>query len=643
MGIQLKNNASGTLATAISASDTGIVLTTGNGASFPALGASDYFYATLESTGGTFEVIKVTVRSGDSMTVVRAQEGSTANSFAAGSCIELRVTAASVVDLVGENDNALRADLAASTGSSLVGFLQAGANAILRTTQAKLRDTVSVKDFGAVGNGTTNDSVAIQAAVNTGKSVFFPEGTYLISPAIQVSTTGQNLFGVGDKSILLTTTDIETIYTSTPVFGVVIANLFFSNTVAEGAGGPTKFQIHFGTGASGCVVRECNFLTALTGAIVRTTHHAGIWYEGANLNSILDCTFGQAQILMGSTDSTIRGGFVYSFSFEYAIQIVSAGEVLVDSVRGILGGPALGCISMPNGGLYNKIVNNYFGGSYTTINIGNGITGDQQQALHIGGNTFHSVDGIGVYLTNSTGVSITGNNFFAGDAKQNDPTFLIPGNQDVLIESNIFPTSNVVIANNTFRRFNGPIEDGMPGIGKAYAIQLSGAFTAVNNVVSDNVFSNADRYYSPAIAGIAPQNIKVGNIGIGAELGNAIVGDLYLGASGKFVNITNIAEVAPGGTLTLSVNPSAGFVGILSVGNVLTGTTGFSTKTVFGVSSTGSALVATSLATQNGATSGRSFTVTQPSAGLIRITDTSGSAQNLQLSASFSGMATFAG
>jgi hypothetical protein len=510
--------------------------------------------------------------------------------------------------------------------------------------EAKFAEVVSVMDFGAVGNGTTNDSAAIQAAVDTGKSIFFPEGTYLISTAIEISTTGQRLFGVGSKSVLLTATDIETIYTSTPVFGVVISNLFFSNTVSEGAGGPTHFQIHFGTGASGCIVRECDFLTALTGAVVRTTHHAGIWYEGANLNSILDCTFGQAQILMGSTDSTIRGGFVYSFSFEYAIKIVSAGEVLVTDVRGILGGPAQGCIWMPNGGLYNKIVNNYFGGSYTYINIGNAITGDQQQALHIGGNTFHSVDGIGIYLTNSAGgVSITDNNFFAGDAKQNDPTFLIPGNQDILIESNIFPTTGVVIADNTFRRFNGPIEDGMPGIGKSYAIQFSGAFSAVNNIVSDNTFSNSDRYYSPAIAGIAPQNTRVGNVGVGTENGNQIIGDLYLGASGKFVNVSNIAEVAPGGTLTLSINPTAGFVGILSVGNVLTSNLGFSTKTVFGVSSTGTALVATPLATQDGATSGRSFTVTQPSAGLIQITDTSGSIANLQLSASFSGMATFAG
>jgi hypothetical protein len=516
--------------------------------------------------------------------------------------------------------------------------------AVQTNVEAKLAQTVSVKDFGAVGDGVANDTTAIQTALNTGLSVYIPQGTYLINAALQLKTAGQNIFGVGDKSIILTTTDIETMYSSTPVYGVVISNLFFSNTVSEGAGGPTKFQIHFGTGASGCVVRECNFLTALTGAIVRTTHHAGIWYEGANLNSILDCTFGQAQILMGSTDSTIRGGFVYSFSFEYAIKIVSAGDVLVTDVRGILGGPAQGGIWMPTGGLYNKIVNNYFGGTYSTINIGNAITGDQQQALHIGGNTFHAIDGIGVYLTNSAGgVSITGNNFFAGDPKQNDPTFLIPGNQDILIESNIFQTTGVVITDNTFNRFNGPIEDGMPGIGKSYSIQFSGSFTAVNNVVSNNTFAQATRYYSPAIAGVSPQNTYVGNIGVGSELGNQIVGDLYLGASGKFVNVSNIQLVAPAGSITLSINPTAGFVGTLSVGNVLTSTLGFSTKTVFGVSSTGTALVVTSLATQNGATSGRSFTVTQPSAGLIQITDTSGSAANLQLSASFSGMATFAG
>lgn len=205
MGIQLKNNASGTLATAISASDTGIVLTIGNGASFPALGAGDYFYATLESTGGTFEVTKVTARSGDSMTVVRAQEGSIANSFAAGSRIELRVTAQSVLDAVDQVTAAqvgvtpygwiaatnvqaaleeVVDDLGASSGSSLVGFLQSGTSAVLRTTQAKLREVVSVKDFGAVGDGVADDTAAIQAAINSipnGGTVYFPVGVYSVT------------------------------------------------------------------------------------------------------------------------------------------------------------------------------------------------------------------------------------------------------------------------------------------------------------------------------------------------------------------------------------------------------------------------------------------------------------------------------
>jgi hypothetical protein len=176
MGIQLKNNASGTLATAISASDTGIVLTTGNGANFPVLGLGDYFYATLESTGGTSEIVKVTARSGDSLTVARAQDGSTANSFAAGSRFELRVTAASTTD-----------------------FLQSGTGAVVRNFRDKLRETVSVKDFGAVGDGVTDDTAAIQAAFNYATSGRIAQGvsgeTYRITSTL--SFVSRNFDGRG--------------------------------------------------------------------------------------------------------------------------------------------------------------------------------------------------------------------------------------------------------------------------------------------------------------------------------------------------------------------------------------------------------------------------------------------------------------
>jgi polygalacturonase len=47
--------------------------------------------------------------------------------------------------------------------------------------QDKARESVSVKDFGAVGDGTTDDTAAIQAAIDslsaTGGIVFIPKGT----------------------------------------------------------------------------------------------------------------------------------------------------------------------------------------------------------------------------------------------------------------------------------------------------------------------------------------------------------------------------------------------------------------------------------------------------------------------------------
>ena len=84
--------------------------------------------------------------------------------------------------------------LAAANGSSLVGFQQSGTGAVATTVQAKLRETVSVKDFGAVGDGVTDDTTAIQNAVNAASEVRFTPGkTYIVSPQTLSSLGG----GVG--------------------------------------------------------------------------------------------------------------------------------------------------------------------------------------------------------------------------------------------------------------------------------------------------------------------------------------------------------------------------------------------------------------------------------------------------------------
>jgi hypothetical protein len=61
-------------------------------------------------------------------------------------------------------------------------FLQSGSGAVARTARAKIRETVSVTDFGAVGDGTTDDTTALNAAfAMTGRLVLLPKGNYKVT------------------------------------------------------------------------------------------------------------------------------------------------------------------------------------------------------------------------------------------------------------------------------------------------------------------------------------------------------------------------------------------------------------------------------------------------------------------------------
>lgn len=75
--------------------------------------------------------------------------------------------------------------------SEQVTFLAAGSGASQRTVLDKLRDVVSVKDFGAVGDGVADDTAAINAAIATNKAVYFPPGTYMTS-GISLSYSATN-------------------------------------------------------------------------------------------------------------------------------------------------------------------------------------------------------------------------------------------------------------------------------------------------------------------------------------------------------------------------------------------------------------------------------------------------------------------
>lgn len=77
---------------------------------------------------------------------------------------------------------------------------EAGAVAVPVLT--KLREVVSVKDFGTVGDGVTNDATAIQAALDSGAGeVFFPKGTYQVNTMLTVPVDTK-VTGVGVRSII---------------------------------------------------------------------------------------------------------------------------------------------------------------------------------------------------------------------------------------------------------------------------------------------------------------------------------------------------------------------------------------------------------------------------------------------------------
>ena len=87
-------------------------------------------------------------------------------------------------------------------------YVPTGTGAVTTTVQAKLRESVSFEDFGAVGDGTTNDTVAIgkafDYAISTGVAISMGAKTYLVTAGVLEKTGTISISGAGAKSIFKT-------------------------------------------------------------------------------------------------------------------------------------------------------------------------------------------------------------------------------------------------------------------------------------------------------------------------------------------------------------------------------------------------------------------------------------------------------
>ena len=187
MAIKFTNNASATLAASITAVQTSISLTTGQGALFPTLTAPDYFYVTFSDSANNLEIARVTARTGDTLTVSRGQDGTVGRTFSAGDKCELRFTAAGITDL---GDGLNITDLPANTTMAGVGIVTTTATQTL-TNKTLTSPTVNSGTFSGgtfsgtptaptATAGTNNTQIASTAFVSTALANYFASGTRLL-------------------------------------------------------------------------------------------------------------------------------------------------------------------------------------------------------------------------------------------------------------------------------------------------------------------------------------------------------------------------------------------------------------------------------------------------------------------------------
>jgi hypothetical protein len=191
-------------------------------------------------------------------------------------------------------------DLLAPSGSNSVGYLPAGTGAVATTVQTKLRESVSVKDFGAVGNGVTDDTAAIQqaftsaAAFTPKKTVYFPAGTYVINPSTTIDATGCSIDGDGQNVSIIKPSALTTAvvagwqhitYNTDSNFTVSNIQIDLTNVTYTGVYPSLQRSYHLLVyNCTNWAIRNCSF----TGI---SNNHIGVYANGGNYWEITDCYF----------------------------------------------------------------------------------------------------------------------------------------------------------------------------------------------------------------------------------------------------------------------------------------------------------------------------------------------------------------
>lgn len=171
MAEQIKNSLdvpTSVLNSGISSGALSLTVTAGHGSRFPATG-NFRVKLTDQVSESLYELVICTARAGDVLTITRAAEGTTARAFNVGDPVDLVLSAAGLTNYIAENSSYL-----------------------------------SVVSQGAVGDGTTDDTAAIQATIDAcpdGGTVFLPVGVFKLTDALSI-TKNIALVGSGVGAVM---------------------------------------------------------------------------------------------------------------------------------------------------------------------------------------------------------------------------------------------------------------------------------------------------------------------------------------------------------------------------------------------------------------------------------------------------------
>jgi parallel beta-helix repeat protein len=295
----------------------------------------------------------------------------------------------------------------ADADAANVRYLPAGG--VQTNVQAKLREIVSVKDFGAVGDGVTDDTAAIQAAIDTLTSqsaLTFPPGTYNVSDNLTFAASNISVVGYGAK--IVQTGSLKRTFYFDSLTNIEISGLHFYGKGSSDFDGASATA---GTKGAAMWFDTCTYLNIHDNLIENCAGgHIRSRYDGSYSQFVNNRIVG-----IGTAGGIVRGdnGVDVAIDIREAValkskNIVIANNVISDTCFGIFVGNGDGVTISNNTvrdipgqhGIYNNACSNMAIANNTFDNIA--LIGMKAQQLVSGSGVLYNYSITGNVINNAT-------------------------------------------------------------------------------------------------------------------------------------------------------------------------------------------------------------------------------------------------